>query len=199
MTFDKAYSVSVEDNQAITFAASSGQARAWGACEFGEDFTIVEVKRVPAYDVYAEAGHVPSLILIRDGWWFECVHCGCTVSRESRGEDQSHHEPCADSAGLIFCTPACRQGHADAMEQDQRWGASALKQALTRFPGGKVIYNGVQLVGERPGRIVSLILPGGLSIDWRELEPELVTLSEAAVPKWHAYGAWVRQNATSVS
>ncbi|MCA9368265.1 hypothetical protein KC887_08500, partial [Candidatus Kaiserbacteria bacterium] len=62
------------------------------------------LERQPAYDDWAELGYVPPLVLIADGWHFECDHCGFEVDQDDDGK------PVAIGR-RVFCNENCAAIH----------------------------------------------------------------------------------------
>ena len=98
----KAYRVSDGNDQTvIRFATNNATARREGANEMEVDWTEVDYcSRASQYDEFAP-GPVPPLVMIENGWWFECSCCGQTVNeyndrRVASGQD-------------VYCDETCRQ------------------------------------------------------------------------------------------
>lgn len=63
------------EHQRLVFAEKRSAAILMSeAYEWEGDYISVRTRRQPQYDKYAEQGYVPKVVLIADGWWFEC--CG---------------------------------------------------------------------------------------------------------------------------
>lgn len=71
----KAYQVSNGEYSQVFFAETAGQARQYGANEFGIDFIAVEVRRAKWADEYGSEHLIPKWAYLANGWWWEC-QCG---------------------------------------------------------------------------------------------------------------------------
>jgi len=110
----KAYQVScycLEEND-IVFAETPGKAKAQMMGEFGCDFTEMTAKRIPEFDRYADAGHVPIQAMLDNDWYFYCYRCGEIVSKDTGEDDPDlapivvgsstvYHKRCLDSQGRV--------------------------------------------------------------------------------------------------
>jgi hypothetical protein len=78
----KAYQVQGDEYGCIVFATNSATARREGGRELDLEFSEVEsCRRAQWADEYADAkGGVPQLVMIKNGWWQECVHCGHRIT-----------------------------------------------------------------------------------------------------------------------
>lgn len=138
----KAYEVREPDEGhcCIIFATNNAAARREGATELDVDWEGVEhCRRKPGYDQYAP-GPVPPLMLIKDGWWFECHQCGRKIDEymadelEHEGHDPADFVP-VDYGNRVFCCAACQ-----AKFYAERRANAAAKVALielfeAKFPG----------------------------------------------------------------
>lgn len=80
----KAYQVQGDEYGCIVFATNSATARREGGNELSLEFGEVEsCRRAQWADQYAGVkGGVPPLVMIENGWWQECVHCGHEISTD---------------------------------------------------------------------------------------------------------------------
>jgi hypothetical protein len=78
----KAYQVQGDEYGCIVFATNSATARREGGRELDLEFDEVgSCRRAQWADEYAGAkGGVPPLVMIENGWWQECVHCGHCIT-----------------------------------------------------------------------------------------------------------------------
>jgi hypothetical protein len=118
----KAYEVREPDegHAVVVFASSGAEARRLGASELDVSFEGVEYcRRAPQFDAYydvdADVGKVPPLVLIQHGWWFECSHCGHTVSSDGEDREGNPLEPVADGERVY-----CNQAHQMAEWRERR-------------------------------------------------------------------------------
>lgn len=106
------YEVSDGDEQmAIIFARTNAAARRLGANEMAIDFDEVDYcRRARQYDQYAP-GPVPQLVLIDNGWWFECHGCGRKISADpwDKGEIEVGPEHAVEAPGHgLYCSEVCK-------------------------------------------------------------------------------------------
>ena len=168
------------DHTVIQFATNSATARREGANEMGCEWEEVDYcNRKPEYDSYAP-GPVPPLVLIKNGWWFECHHCSTQVN-EYNEEDPI---PAGDS---VFCSAACKAK--DFAEQRSRDAALvALEEVFTaKFAGASSVDTylaGHKLVPSSqfdpryqysPYAMVTFNFPGGAGVARWVFGDELVT------------------------
>ena len=184
----KAYSVQGYEHGCIVFASNSATARRNGAGELGCDWEDIEsCRRAPWADSYAQDRRVPPLVMIEQGWWFECCHCGCKVSDDSYHDDDEgneiQHEPVADGQ-LVYCTPACLDADRREREDREARKAAAKKLALEKFPGVEVKW-----VGDFEPVQVMFAFPGGKYKATWTVGDELVSISQCDLEAWKAYRA----------
>ena len=176
------------ENTAIIFAKNSAEARRFAANEFDCDFAEVEsCRRVKQYDQYAP-GPVPPLVLIENGWWFEC--CGCGVKVELDGEEQ---EP-VEYKSNVFCTEICHQEYNISNAKKALLEAQGIKDLSdylrAHFPDTKITnthaYRDEQI-------IVYFSFPGckiGDAFLKRERgEPVELRICNGDLDAWYAYDA----------
>ena len=65
----------------IEYFENVGQAKAWFANEFIEDFIDVRPRRLPWADEYGNEDNIPKEVFFEHGWWFECNTCGGHIKR----------------------------------------------------------------------------------------------------------------------
>ncbi len=193
----KAYKVREADEGhcVIVFATNNAAARRNGASELDTDWTSIEsCHRKPQYDSYAEAGCVPPLELIEDGWWFECNHCGTRVGDgEYRyDEDDEEHEldPVADANGWVFCCPEHMMLHWAENSARKAAKCAAIEAALTMFPGITKV-NGQEFCkaphcGDTELTAVFHFPGGTYPVRWPVGSKEL-SVSQVDVQAWHAF------------
>lgn len=105
----KAYAVREDDegHAVVVFAKSGAEARRLGGYEMDMTFERVDsCCRAPEFDAYADAGKVPPLVMIENGWWFECDYCGHKVDSDAEGPDGEELHPVADGERVY-----CNSGH----------------------------------------------------------------------------------------
>lgn len=127
-----------ENGAQLYFAATPGQAKRQCANEEGCDFIeIGSCKRRPRYDVYAP-GPVPPIVLIGDGWWYECAGCGHRVEEDmddttANGEAlrATVHERYPE---YVWCSESCRDTDVAEMEAKRARLASAREKIAAKFP-----------------------------------------------------------------
>ncbi|AQS40233.1 hypothetical protein Sps_05164 [Shewanella psychrophila] len=107
-----------EGHSCIVFHHHGLAARRLGANELDVEFESVESSLKPEFDQYAEEGKVPTKVLLENGWWFECHHCGNKIMSEQIDEDSkriSINEVIVESDTLywdsIYCDTSCYSAH----------------------------------------------------------------------------------------
>lgn len=100
----KAWVISDNDfeQSQVVFCETRNQAKHIAACEFGEEYIHVNVRREKKYDQYFKNG-VSESVLLDDGWFYWCFECGRQVFRET----------CPNLVisenGFIYCSPECQK------------------------------------------------------------------------------------------
>lgn len=94
-----------EGNATIAFHHHGLAARRIGADDLDMESEGMECKRAPEYNKFAEAGVVPTIALLENGWWFECHHCGNRV--EEDGEN-SLRTVVIDGHRTVYCDKSCK-------------------------------------------------------------------------------------------
>lgn len=117
-----------EGHAVIVFHHHGMAARREGANELGSEFEYVECSRAKQYDEYADKGYVPPLVLINDGWWFECCHCGRRCEEEGYDYDTDEPIPVEDmiEAGRqsVYCNQSCKDAReAEIKERNEKFEA----------------------------------------------------------------------------
>ena len=59
----------------IEYFENVGQAKAWFAGEFSEEYIDVRPRRLPWADEYNNADNIPIEVFFEHGWWFQCNTC----------------------------------------------------------------------------------------------------------------------------
>ncbi|WP_434990089.1 hypothetical protein [Xanthomonas melonis] len=132
----KAYQVDNYDQSVLIFDTSSVAARRRGAVEMDCDFSEVEAcRRQPALDAYAP-GPVPPLVMIDNGWWFECGNCGCRIDEESV-EDEGLQP--IEAGAFVFCSRACWAERAAQTRRREAAVAAICEVVQTQFPQAEII------------------------------------------------------------
>lgn len=133
-----------EGNCVIEFATNSAAARREGANELCTDWESVEsCTRKPEYDQYAP-GPVPVMVLLDDGWWFECPHCGRRVTSDMAVEiededlDPADFVPEQHGNHSVFCSASCSAEHYAHQRAKEHAKADLLELFESRFPGATV-------------------------------------------------------------
>lgn len=148
----KAYQVR-EDGEGhcvIQFATSNAAARREGGSRLDLAFEEVEsCRRAPQFDAYAP-GPVPVTVLLADGWWQECLHCGQKIDLEYQREDDDGNEvdfEPIDHGDQVFCCPACQAKHFAEKRANQAARAALVEMVETLYPGAQVTR--VHVYGDR--------------------------------------------------
>lgn len=111
----KAYQVQGDEYGCIVFATNSATARREGGNELGLEFEEVEsCRRAKWADKYSGVkGGVPPMVMIENGWWQECAHCGHQITIEDiddgfEGEDGNiiKLNP-VENGHIIYCNQDC--------------------------------------------------------------------------------------------
>lgn len=147
---DKLKAYAVHDNHegygTVVFSTNGAAARRNGASDLGCEWEDIEsCRRTPQFDQYAP-GPVPPLMLIEDGWWFECSHCGRRVSSdmadelESEGLDPDNFEPRPAGKRGVYCSEGCEcRNHLNKSYEEE--ATDALRQVFeAKFPGAEILF-----------------------------------------------------------
>ena len=141
----KAYEVTepMNGHGVIVFATNGATARRKGSAELDTAFEEVKsCRRAPQFDQYAP-GPVPALVLIDNGWWFECQECGRRVTSElseeveDQGLNPADFQP-IDHDGYVFCSSACQDKHKTDKLKKAQARAELERIFLDKFPGATV-------------------------------------------------------------
>lgn len=139
-----AFSIQDDESAEIVFAASREEACADEIGCAGDPG--VQCTRTEWADQYAP-GPVPKMVMIDNGWWWECYGCECRIDSDLLadvfGDDGFELEPRAldpvERGGAIFCTAACMAAHDEAIRQRKAREKQVLEYmralALSRLPG----------------------------------------------------------------
>jgi hypothetical protein len=171
-----AYEVSDGDEQmVIIFASTNAAARRLGAKEMDIDFDEVDsCRRRSQYDQYSP-GPVPPLVLIDNGWWFECHGCGrkiCADPWDEENETDVGPENAVQAPGSgLYCSEVCKadsdQQKAECKAVEAAGVAAMVRYLMSGTPIARVERtHGFASYSSRHGRIelqrvvVDFSLPG---------------------------------------
>jgi hypothetical protein len=152
----------------IEFATNCATARREGASAMDADWTdVTSCRRAPQFDAYAP-GPVPPLILIENGWWFECLHCSVKVDSDGEAWDDEGEllpplEPVAHGLTGVFCSPACCGKHGAEMRMRAAAKVALCELVQTRHPEAEIIrahVYGDHLQPEHGYSVATFRLPG---------------------------------------
>lgn len=181
----KAYAVhdNCEGYGTVVYSTSHVAARRVGANDLGITFEEVEsCRRSPEFDQYAP-GPVSPLVLLKHGWWFECLQCGRRVSNDMEddviddGLDPADFLPRPAGNDAVYCSAGCECAH-HMEERGREEAEEALREVFeAKFSGAEIIhihcYDGPKLQApEDPTRgggrfVVTFKFPGGkYSAQW---------------------------------
>jgi len=140
----KAYAVQedCENTGGIYFAKHQITALKHGASEYGDgDINGWTARRAPWADQYAP-GPCPKLVMIENGWWWECFGCGVIINDQYEAYDENGDtrelSPVEHGTG-VYCCEECylqeqtREARIKAREAEAiEWLAL---EVLSRYPG----------------------------------------------------------------
>lgn len=142
----KAYQVTepMDGHAVVVFETNGAAARRKGAAKLEAAFEDIEsCCRVPEFDAYAP-GPVPPLVLIDNGWWFECLECNRRVSLdmeeelEDEGLDPASFQP-VEQGSSVFCSSACQHKYETDKIKKAEAKAELERIFLEKFPGATVV------------------------------------------------------------
>ena len=119
----------------IIFAETRGKAswqfiRHW--CE--GDFVDQTARRAPAYDKYGSMGNIPASVLVWDGWYFECHHCGESISEGTLDDlGMTPDSVIGTVNGAVYCSEQCRLGREIQKEHISRIENQVLRNLTWRL------------------------------------------------------------------
>lgn len=135
-----------ESTGGIVYARHAIVARRKGASEFNSgEFHGVTCRRAPWADAYAP-GPCPKLVMIDNGWWFECRGCGRKIKDDpdSFFKDEVSHQDAVEIGSEIYCSPHCRQrdlAEHTRIEARKLRALQALRDQLWKLCPGVVLTN----------------------------------------------------------
>lgn len=95
----------------VVFEPNKEAAQQAGADELNSEIDYVECQRESQYDCYASNGFVPKKVLITNGWWFECDHCGYRIDEDAEDE-YGAKKPVSDVIEVgrhaLYCNQGCK-------------------------------------------------------------------------------------------
>lgn len=94
-----AYLATSEDEARIVFAHSANQIYKTEEYE--------TVTRYPEYDEYASLGYVPTEVLLKAGWIFECEKCRARIDSDYWDYEEEKEIQPVFSKAQIFCCQRC--------------------------------------------------------------------------------------------
>lgn len=66
----------------IVHTTTAGKAKALFAAAHDEEFTKINVNRLPWADEYRSEEDLPAAVFLENGWWQPCAKCGVMVYKE---------------------------------------------------------------------------------------------------------------------
>lgn len=180
----KAYSVQGYENGCITFAKSNVVARREGANELDIEFEEVEsCRRAPWADEYSGVkGGVPPLVMIENGWWFECCNCGHRIDSDLFDYDTDTPMEPVEENGFVYCTQACLDAENSEKAARESRKAEAVRAVEEKFPGTEVKWFG----DSEPAKVSFTFPDGKCEVNWTVGE-ETVSVSKCDVDAWKSY------------
>jgi hypothetical protein len=204
MTKPRAYVIhDGDEGWSIQFATSNVAARRRGAAELDADFAEVTCHRQPAFDAYAEDGHVPTAVQIEAGWWFECHGCGRRLERDmgdyAEDGETTYEDVVYDEHDHAYCSDDCltydRLYRVLNRQEELRW-VRLLTEALLRHLPLAEVHRTYTYASQ--GRIVEASVdahfPGSrysgvsMSINRKHLLPVMnCSHGDLVAYRWHRY------------
>lgn len=93
---------------------------------------------------------MPPSVLIADGWWQECLHCGVEVREDGEAQDDDGNhvdfQP-VDHGDQVFCCPECQAKYFASKRANAAARAALQELVETRYPEAKVTR--VHVYGDR--------------------------------------------------
>ena len=163
----KAFAV-MEDSENtgdIFFAKHAITALRCGANQLGDgDIGGWTARRAQWADLYAP-GPIPKLVMIENGWWFDCGGCGVKIDSEYEAYDEDDNaivlNPVERKAG-VFCTEQCylrEQTHKAAIKAREAEAIEWLAlELLHRHPGVSLTGENHSFCSERHGAIQQVVV-----------------------------------------
>ncbi len=144
-----------EETQIIFDKSSIGAKRHWANHQgWGDEIGGITSRRQPHLDQYAP-GPVPPLVLIEDGWWFECFGCGQTIN-DGTILDQGL-KPVEDGLEGVYCTVECQAKDKKEKTTMKRWEVRLKRlykaKLLKKFPELTVDKEHVCICKESPNGV----------------------------------------------
>lgn len=182
----KAYEVhdNYEGHGVVVFETNNAAARRNGASELGTEWESIDrCRRAPGYDEYAP-GPVPPLVLIEDGWWFNCVHCSKTVSE--------HNTDRVAIGEHVFCDWACVMRDWREDRDLEHAKTDLLEVFYSMYPDVQVCHayadsSPLAAPSEYRHSSVTFRFPGGEGVaEWRFGE-DTVLVNRSDIPAWNAW------------
>lgn len=142
----KAYQVSDgDDGCCIQFATNGATARREGANELNTEWEGIDYcRRAPEFDAYAP-GPVPLDVMIKNGWWFECQHCGrrvdedLTQTAEDDGLDPDNFQVVMQGRS-VFCSHTCAAEDYASKRARSAAYAAFVEVVESKFTGCTITY-----------------------------------------------------------
>lgn len=178
----KAYMVSDDEHSVIEFSEHAVVARRNGANELSADFELVSCRRAPYADPYAEQGWVPPQVLMANGWWIGCRHCGNQVWEDGEDEDGNPAAPIFEGQD-VYCDQGCKDAEDHDRAERAKRKQEVIDGTLARWPEAEIIFAN----SHDKDRSVQFRFEGGkYPITWR-LGENAVLITPCDL---HAYRAW---------
>lgn len=192
-----------EGSGGVYYARHAIVARRAGANEHnGGEIQGTTCKRAPWADAYAP-GPCPKLVLIAQGWWFECCGCNGEIRDDAESGDERSVSPrkAVEVGDLLYCSPLCRRRALAEKTRRDVLKLRAIQQLRDRL--WKVV-PGVTLVGDHAyvntvdGRLRAIEVrldfkfpgskhgPAHYRLDRGKTEPEL-TVPYGDLAAWDAW------------
>lgn len=178
----RAYMVSDDEHSVIRFAKYSVVARREGANELDVEFGDVRCERAPYADAYTEQRWVPAEVLMANGWWISCGHCGAQVFDDNEDEDGNPKVPVFEGKHT-YCDQDCKDAEEHDRAERARLKQEVIAGTLARWPEAEIIYAN----SHDKDRCVQFRFDGGkYPITWR-LGEDTMLMTPCDL---HAYRAW---------
>jgi hypothetical protein len=186
----KAYQVDDDHSghSVVVFADRSVVARKRGANELDLEFgEVSSCRRKPQYDAFASQGYVPIDVLIDDGWWFECPHCGHRITSDGASRYYDHEEehdlPVYTTRDAAYCDIHCYEADKREWLLARRREQALADRFHELYPGATVIWVNEY---EKDARVVFRFPGGARNVEWKG-KTDLLYIDEQDLPAWEAF------------
>lgn len=171
------------EESAIIFAETAGKAKWYFVDQHCDGwFEDVSCRRAKHLDQYVESSNIPFSVLVADGWWTECFHCGMHIDEDTLiDEGKTVDGVIGAYTGRVYCSAECKRSALEEKEKLDKFEDEIVRAMIwkleDRFKGAHIEFVSKHIHAKPDTRT---ILNASVSV---KIDGRIVTYGGAVVDK----------------